>query len=75
MKFSIFSFSENKNLTTALLVLMLFVGAGLRFYKIGNHGLAGDEKYSMYVSQFVVIEGGKNPRSIRDADYFTPKQF
>jgi uncharacterized membrane protein len=75
MKFSTFSFAENKRLTSALLILLLFVAACLRFYKIGDHGLAGDEKYSMYVSQFVVIEGGKEPNSIRNARYFTPEQF
>lgn len=75
MKFRTNLSTVEKWLPTVLLVLLLLIAAALRFYKIDSHGLAGDEKYSVYVSQFVVIEGGEEPNAIKDAAYFTPKQF
>lgn len=75
MKFET-NFSANRKLLSGVILMaILLLAAGLRFYKIGAHGLAGDEKYSMYVAHFVVIEGGKEPNAIKDSVYFTPKQF
>ena len=49
----------------------------LRFNNIGAYGLAGDEKYSLFVSQFVSYEGNNQRNSVRkpDSPYFTPKEF
>lgn len=60
-----------------LLTIILFAGFGLRVYQIGEHGLAGDEKYSLFVSQFVSYEGNNQKNSVRKPDnpYFTPKEF
>ncbi len=75
MKFETNLVANRKLLSGVILLAILLLAAGLRFYKIGAHGLAGDEKYSIYVAHFVVIEGGKEPNTIKDAQYFTPKQF
>ncbi|WP_435356453.1 glycosyltransferase family 39 protein [Emticicia sp. SJ17W-69] len=65
-----------KNIKLILLGILL-VAFGLRFYKIGEHGLAGDEKYSLFVSQFVTYEGNNQHDSVRKPNnkYFTPKEF
>jgi uncharacterized membrane protein len=57
----------------SILVLAFF----LRIHNIGEHGLAGDEKYSLYVSQFVSYEGNNQRNSVRKPDnpYFTPQEF
>jgi uncharacterized membrane protein len=59
------------------LLIFLAVAFGLRFYKIGAHGLAGDEKYSLFVSQFTAYEGNNQKDSVRkpNSPYFTPKEF
>lgn len=56
---------------------IILVAFGLRYYKIGEHGLAGDEKYSLFVSQFVTCEGNNQHDSVRKPGnkYFTPKEF
>jgi len=56
-----------------ILVLAFF----LRFHNIDEHGLAGDEKYSLFVSQFVSYEGNNQRNSVRkpDSPYFTPEEF
>ena len=56
---------------------ILLLAFGLRYYKIGEHGLAGDEKYSLFVSQFVTYEGNNQHDSVRKPNdkYFTPKEF
>lgn len=63
--------------TKLILIGILVVAFGLRFYKIGEHGLAGDEKYSLFVSQFVTYEGNNQHDSVRKPNdkYFTPKEF
>lgn len=44
---------------------------------LDQRGFAGDEKYSLLVSQFLVQEGGNQPESLRNlqSPYFTPQQF
>ena len=65
---------QNTNFTLVGIVVLAF---GLRYYKIGEHGLAGDEKYSLFVSQFVSYEGNNQHDSVRKPNdkYFTPKEF
>lgn len=60
-----------------ILVGIIVLAFGLRYYKIGEHGLAGDEKYSLFVSQFVTYEGNNQHDSVRKPNdkYFTPKEF
>jgi hypothetical protein len=67
-------FKTNAKLILFGIVLLAF---SLRFYKIGEHGLAGDEKYSLFVSQFVTYEGNNQHDSVRKPNdpYFTPKEF
>lgn len=64
---------KNLLILAGIFVLAFF----LRFYNIGKHGLAGDEKYSLFVSQFVTYEGNNQKNSVRkpDSPYFTPKEF
>lgn len=66
-----------KSNTKLILFGILLLAFGLRFYKIGEHGLAGDEKYSLFVSQFVTYEGNNQHDSVRKPKdkYFTPKEF
>jgi hypothetical protein len=66
----------NANAKFILFGILVFA-FGLRFYKIGEHGLAGDEKYSLFVSQFVTYEGNNQHDSVRKPNdkYFTPKEF
>lgn len=63
--------------TKFILFGILVFAFGLRFYKIGEHGLAGDEKYSLFVSQFITYEGNNQHDSVRKPNdkYFTPKEF
>lgn len=60
-----------------ILVGIIVLAFGLRYHKIGEHGLAGDEKYSLFVSQFVTYEGNNQHDSVRKPSdkYFTPKEF
>lgn len=64
---------KNLLILAGIIVLAFF----LRIYNIGKHGLAGDEKYSLFVSQFVTYEGNNQKNSVRkpDSPYFTPKEF
>lgn len=66
-----------KQNTNFILVGIVVLAFGLRYYKIGEHGLAGDEKYSLFVSQFVTYEGNNQHDSVRKPNdkYFTPKEF
>lgn len=66
-----------RNKSKLILLGILVLAFGLRFYKIGEHGLAGDEKYSLFVSQFVTYEGNNQHDSVRKPKdkYFTPKEF
>jgi uncharacterized membrane protein len=66
-----------KRNTKLILCGILLLAFGLRFYEIGEHGLAGDEKYSSFVSQFVTYEGNNQHDSVRKPNnkYFTPKEF
>ena len=56
---------------------VLLLAVCLRYINIEKHGLAGDEKYSLFVSQFVAYEGNNQQNSVRNPNtpYFTPKQF
>ncbi|MBA4852559.1 glycosyltransferase family 39 protein [Emticicia sp. BO119] len=69
--------SLGKLSTYILLASILVLAFFLRFYNIGAHGLAGDEKYSLFVSQFVSYEGNNQRNSVRkpDSPYFTPQEF
>lgn len=65
-------------LSTYIIVAGILVLAFLlRIHNIGEHGLAGDEKYSLFVSQFVSYEGNNQRNSVRkpDSPYFTPQEF
>lgn len=66
-----------KQNTNFVLIGIVVLAFGLRYYKIGEHGLAGDEKYSLFVSQFVTYEGNNQHDSVRKPNdkYFTPKEF
>lgn len=69
--------SIGKLSTYILLASILMLAFFLRFHNIGEHGLAGDEKYSLFVSQFVSYEGNNQRNSVRKAHspYFTPQEF
>ncbi len=69
-----FFLKKNINL---ILVVILCLATGLRFYKIDEYSFAGDEKFGLLVSQFLVQEGGNQPESLRklNSPYFTPKEF
>ncbi|WP_337044436.1 glycosyltransferase family 39 protein [Emticicia sp. 17c] len=66
-----------KTFSYIILAGILILAFLLRFHHIGAHGLAGDEKYSLFVSQFVSYEGNNQKNSVRKPDnpYFTPKEF
>ena len=69
--------SLSKLSTYILLASILVLAFFLRFHNIGAHGLAGDEKYSLFVSQFVSYEGNNQRNSVRkpDSPYFSPQEF
>ncbi len=60
-----------------IVVLCLVLAFYLRVHRLGERGLAGDEKYGLLVSQFMAQEGSNQKESIRNPQtpYFTPKQF
>ena len=60
-----------------LLLLFVLLGFFLRFHHIDKFGLAGDEKYSLFVSQFTSYQGNNQKDSVRkpDSPYFTAKEF
>lgn len=60
-----------------ILASILMLAFFLRFHNIGEHGLAGDEKYSLFVSQFTSYEGNNQKDSVRKPKnpYFTPQEF
>lgn len=66
-----------KKNTKLILIAILCLATGLRFYKIDSYAFAGDEKFGLLVSQFLVQEGGNQPESLRklNSPYFTPKEF
>lgn len=68
---------HNKLPTYIILAGILLLAFLLRIRNIGEHGLAGDEKYSLFVSQFVSYEGNNQRNSVRkpDSPYFTPQEF
>lgn len=59
------------------LALFLFAAFFLRITNINERGLAGDEKYSLFVSQFIVYDGNNQLNSVRKPhnEAFTPKEF
>ncbi len=60
-----------------LLGLLCVFAFGLRIINIGQHGIAGDEKTSFFVSQFIAL-GGVNQEDIfkkPNNPYFTPQEF
>ncbi|KPM49205.1 glycosyltransferase family 39 protein [Jiulongibacter sediminis] len=65
-----------KNQYLALLFLML-VGFVLRFHGIDKFGIAGDEKYSLFVSQFTAYQGNNQKDSVRkpNGESFTAQEF
>lgn len=60
-----------------ILIAILCLATGLRLYQIDKFAFAGDEKFGLLVSQFLVQEGGNQPESLRklNSPYFTPKEF
>lgn len=59
-----------------ILIAILCLATGLRLYKIDEYGFAGDEKFGLLVSQFLVQEGGNQPELRKlNSPYFTPKEF
>ena len=59
------------------LLLVCVFAFCLRIVNLGAHGMGGDEKYSLFVSQFVPI-GGANQQDVfrkPNSPYFTPKEF
>ncbi|MGR3809049.1 glycosyltransferase family 39 protein [Jiulongibacter sp. NS-SX5] len=65
---------ENQHLSLLFLVLLGFL---LRVYGIDQFGLAGDEKYSLFVSQFTSYQGNNQKDSVRKPgnEVFTAKEF
>ncbi len=58
-----------------ILIAILCLATGLRLYKIDEYGFAGDEKFGLLVSQFLVQEGGNQPELRKlNSPYFTPKK-
>lgn len=65
-----------KKNTQLILIAILCLATGLRLYKIDEYGFAGDEKFGLLVSQFLVQEGGNQPELRKlNSPYFTPKEF
>lgn len=60
-----------------MLGVIILLAAFLRINQIGAHGIAGDEKYSLFVSQFVSYQGNNQKDSVRKPNnpYFTTKEF
>jgi hypothetical protein len=67
----------NRNKSKLLLVVFLLLGFVLRNHGIDKFGIAGDEKYSLFVSQFTSYQGNNQKDSVRNpkSDYFTAKEF
>lgn len=68
---------KNFGLSTVFFIAIIVLATALRLNNIGSHGLAGDEKFSLFVSQFVAYEGSNQHDSVRkpNSPYFTPKEF
>lgn len=66
-----------KNNHSFFLLLLVVIGFFLRFNGLDKFGLAGDEKYSLFVSQFTSYQGNNQKDSVRNPDskYFTTKEF
>jgi len=59
------------------LLLVCVLAFCLRIINIDAHGIGGDEKYSLFVSQFIPI-GGANQQDVfrkSNSPYFTPQEF
>jgi uncharacterized membrane protein len=65
------------NKSKLLLAFFLLFGFVLRNHSIDKFGIAGDEKYSLFVSQFTSYQGNNQKNSVRkpNSDYFTAKEF
>jgi uncharacterized membrane protein len=65
------------NQSKLLLGIFMLLGFFLRFHGIDKFGIAGDEKYSLFVSQFTSYQGDNQKDSVRkpDSNYFTAKEF
>ena len=62
---------------TISLILVLVISFFLRFINIDIHGLGGDEKTSLFMSQFTCM-GGANQADVffkKNTLYFTPQEF
>ena len=59
------------------LILFILLGFLLRYHGIDRFGIAGDEKYSLFVSQFTSYQGNNQKDSVRkpNSPYFTAKEF
>jgi len=67
-------FSKNRTLWLTLILLLAF---GLRLYRSGTYGIYLDEKYTMVISQGIVMEGS-NQHDVfftPGKTYFTPAEF
>ncbi|GAA4460658.1 hypothetical protein GCM10023189_36100 [Nibrella saemangeumensis] len=65
------------NRSGLLILLILLLAFGLRLYKSGAYGLYLDEKYTMVISQGIVMEGS-NQHDVfftPGKTYFTPREF
>ncbi len=72
---SFLGISEIK-LTKILFVGIFLLATILRFINLGKHGMAGDEMYSMLVSNFISQEGGNQPEFRKTSSpYFTNKEL
>lgn len=63
--------------TNIFLSFLLLVAFLLRVYNIDKYALAGDEKYSLFVSNFTSYEGNNQKDSVRkpNGGVFTPQEF
>ncbi len=56
------------------LLIIVFFAFGLRIYKLDDRSIFLDEKYTMVISQAVVMDGA-NQKDVFNKPTFTPKEF
>lgn len=66
-----------KSNTTLKILLIIALAFALRIYKSGTYALYLDEKYTLVISQGIVMEGAnqKDVFFVPGKKYFTPKEF